>query len=532
MSDDALSVLDSADLSVYPTILLLNVPSLTAKQRDNLENYARQGGGVAFFLGPRVDAAHYNKELYRDGKGIFPVPLKEEFFPPKGKPELPAEFTDKPHLLLRDDLFPGKGEKVPVFGPILKEAKLLAFLKHLPVKRYFPAAPPLEWKNPDVREIANLPNEDPASKFTADAESIAKDLELILANDEFRDFKAALETRSAAVVKAAGAVSKLKAHEFADVLKNLVTDGGTTPTEFWKLSDPKIDTLLKTIERVRREAMYSHPMMLTSRLGNGRVVAVMTTAGKEWNDWAGGITGSVLFPVIVWEMQNYLSSTSGEAGQLVGSALVTQVDRKRYENKPLMVSRYLMRPTPDGKPAVKVALETNVFPDQPGAAKVDAQVKGNGDPKPEVKGEVKDKGGDGKPAAQADIDTFTCPKTLEPGLYVTELRYQGREGMAPLHTWGQVFNVDTRREGRLQRASMEELDSALLREAPDIRMGGPQAEDGAALINKQSDLSEWPWFFLILLGILVAEQALAVHLSFHLKGNEAELPSQVVKPHG
>ena len=45
----------------------------------------------------------------------------------------------------------------------------------------------------------------------------------------------------------------------------------------------------------------------------------MTTAGKAWNDWAGGITGSVLFPSIAWELQNYLSSQSGEAGLTVGS---------------------------------------------------------------------------------------------------------------------------------------------------------------------------------------------------------------------
>ena len=43
---------------------------------------------------------------------------------------------------------------------------------------------------------------------------------------------------------------------------------------------------------------------------------------------------------------------------------------------------------------------------------------------------------------------------------------------------------------------------------------------------RSSDLSESPWFFLLLLGILVAEQALAVHLSFHLRGNEALAPAQ------
>src|SRR4029077_15015373 len=137
-------------------------------------------------------------------------------------------------------------------------------------------------------------------------------------------------------------------------------------------------------------------------------------------------------------------------------------------------------------------------------------------------------------------DTFTFRKSLEPGLYVTELRYaDANEDGQPLYRWGHVYNVDARKEGRLQRVSMEELDSGFLRDAPVLPGGeraieapaAPDAERGQALINKKSDLSESPWVFLLFIGILVAEQALAVHLSFHLKGTEAELPSQVVQPH-
>ena len=40
------------------------------------------------------------------------------------------------------------------------------------------------------------------------------------------------------------------------------------------------------------------------------------------------------------------------------------------------------------------------------------------------------------------------------------------------------------------------------------------------LIGTVNDFSESPWLFLILLLVLVSEQALAVHLSFHLKNNE------------
>jgi hypothetical protein len=130
------------------------------------------------------------------------------------------------------------------------------------------------------------------------------------------------------------------------------------------------------------------------------------------------------------------------------------------------------------------------------------------------------------------VDTFTFHRTLEPGLYVTKLYVAGREKEAPLFTWAHVFNVDTRKEGKLARASQDELESAVLREAGDAiaPVEGPNA-DIPGLVNRPTDLSESPWFFLLFLGILVCEQALAVHLSFHLKGTEAELPSQVVHPH-
>ncbi|MCS7046770.1 MAG: BatA domain-containing protein, partial [Gemmataceae bacterium] len=74
--------LERSDLAKYPTIFLLNVPELNAKQQANLENFVKEGGGVAFFLGKQVSAKHYNTHLYKDGAGLFPAPLKETYYPP------------------------------------------------------------------------------------------------------------------------------------------------------------------------------------------------------------------------------------------------------------------------------------------------------------------------------------------------------------------------------------------------------------------------------------------------------------------
>ena len=91
------------------------------------------------------------------------------------------------------------------------------------------------------------------------------------------------------------------------------------------------------------------------------------------------------------------------------------------------------------------------------------------------------------------------------------------------------FNVDTNAEGNLQRATRDQLDGA----APGAQLHAP-GDDTAlkkVLANLPSDWSESAWLFLLFLVVLLAEQALAVHLSYHLRGNEAQLPSQAVRPH-
>ena len=90
--------------------------------------------------------------------------------------------------------------------------------------------------------------------------------------------------------------------------------------------------------------------------------------------------------------------------------------------------------------------------------------------------------------------------------------------------------MDTKKESNLQRASQDDLDSTFMRQVQDKVGWRPVGDSGDVFVHKAWDLSEWPFFFLIFICVLVAEQALAVHLSFHLKSSEAELPTQVTQP--
>ena len=62
-------------LDQFGAVFLLNVSRLDATSIASLEEYVRNGGGVAFFLGPGTDRSFYNDQLYRDGEGLFPAPL-------------------------------------------------------------------------------------------------------------------------------------------------------------------------------------------------------------------------------------------------------------------------------------------------------------------------------------------------------------------------------------------------------------------------------------------------------------------------
>lgn len=494
----ATKALERADLSQYPTIFMLNVRELTPKQLANLENYVRDGGGVAFFLGALVAPDYYNKHLYQKGKGLFPVPLRETFFPPAAdEPRKPEYSADDYHVLLRDALHPNP-EAFPIFGQVFRDPKFRQFLKDLPIKRYF-QVPRSDWK-PDkskVEELATLPNDVPVITYQGSAIDLLRKLEQILKNEEYKPFQRGLDRHRKIIEALVGPTSEKKAFHLATALENMITDKGKEKdrdeypnlTEFWTTSDPKVRTLRDEIGNLIDQVRYGDPFVVLGNYGKGKVVVITTTAGKEWNEWGGGSQGSLIYQPFVWEMQNFLSSQAADSYLTVGTPVQVVVDAEQYKqkNRLLKMERYFMKAIP-GKPAVQ-SLDSEQFGEQ-------------------EKGELR----------------YTFDKNLEPGLYVAKLVPEG--GKTVLASWSHVFNVDTPREGKLQRISRDEMDSNLLREARQgsiqFTATGSGGDDPTARV---SDLSESPWFYLLFLGILIAEQALAVHLSFHLRASEGEMPT-------
>ena len=62
-------------LDDYAAICLLDVPRLDSAAIQELEKYVESGGGLAIYLGSRVQRPFYNEHLFRNGTGLLPVAI-------------------------------------------------------------------------------------------------------------------------------------------------------------------------------------------------------------------------------------------------------------------------------------------------------------------------------------------------------------------------------------------------------------------------------------------------------------------------
>ncbi len=110
-----------------------------------------------------------------------------------------------------------------------------------------------------------------------------------------------------------------------------------------------------------------------------------------------------------------------------------------------------------------------------------------------------------------------------PGVYTFEFYPTGKDGpAAQTEVRAFAFNLDSAKESDLRRAARDKLERSRAKDsrAGTILLRSP-GDTYEAYKNKMPDASESPWLYLFFLVILIVEQALAVHLSFHLQGNEA-----------
>lgn len=140
-------------LDRYQCIYMVNVAEVPPNALAPLTEYVANGGGLAWFLGPEVNAAFYNSILYNDGNGLFPIPLDTS----------PSPLSEDDVVTPGPDLKFGEGAIHPVFTVFAGEAN--SWIDKVRIEQFHPPAG--NWERDDnrradgVKTIASLRSNDP-----------------------------------------------------------------------------------------------------------------------------------------------------------------------------------------------------------------------------------------------------------------------------------------------------------------------------------------------------------------------------------
>jgi hypothetical protein len=245
------------------------------------------------------------------------------------------------------------------------------------------------------------------------------------------------------------------------------------------------------IARLRDNTKFGDPLYLVKQHGRGRVAVLTTTAGETWTDWPAMPPGNVSFGPMMKELATYLSGGGAEENRSVGEPIALKLDAAKYRN------------------SASHAFQSH-------------------DPNREAKA------GGADAAPITDLGSLTLEgegaslnvkiaETIKPGahlLTLSQLRSGAADAVDAPDYRAFAVNIDSAREGDLRRVTTDDLAQY----APQVPVHSPAQTDWLeGLKNKSKDLSEFAVLFLVLLLILIAEQALAVKLSYHAAAQDTAL---------
>jgi hypothetical protein len=518
--------LDTLDLRPYSSIYLLNVPGVSQEAAKNLEAFVREGGGLGVFLGPNVKPADYNKILYKDGAGVFPVPLPEAYVPePSAALREKRQGSFAKRILLRDAAVKAHPAVVGMYtgekGGLGKTVDIENFFYLPDIRQWWPINRRVgKWREDEsVQELFCLPNEQAVANFEQAALDLvgstpAGKLRKRLEEPKYEKYRPAftqpprdkdgrpagdaLLDRIRDIVKGEDPLTLLASYLDRLLCDQITTGEDTEPLvrEFWAL--PEMADLRTEAQRLRDAVKFGDPLYLVKKFGKGRVAVMTTTAGETWTDWPSQ-KGSPGWVATVAEMQRYLAGGGVDANRLVGSPIALSLDPARY------------------LPSYTLSFVTF----DPLREK---QKTGSGmtfDPPLDAKEPPKEQPLDFR--QKENTLTLRFDETRRPGVYLFNLTMTksatdatpGNPDYAAV-----AFNVDAQREGDLRRVHRDDVTQ----QAPGAAVHSPDDTGWLdELKQKQTDLSSNRWIYLIILLVLVAEQAMAVRLSYHTRPEDLEL---------
>lgn len=484
--------LESLDLSRFAFVLLLNVPTLADPAVKALETYCLNGGGVGFWLGPDINPKEYNERLYRDGAGLFPVPLAD-----KPTDELPEEEQlrrryqiSQKKFLVRDAAIRAHPALAGLYlderglpaGDVDKLERVFGFIS---IRRHWPV-PRGRWRDDKaVVELYCLPNDGKTANYEVAVRRVVDAIPVEL--PEYAAYRDVLKPLRDDLKRIGDTGEPL--YQLANALDDLLAEGAdTTATaklrEFW--ANPKTATLRTDAARLRDEVKFGDPFYLSKSYGQGRVTLITTTAGDQWSDWPSEPPGSASYAPIIKELGGYLSGGGVPQSRPVGKLLELQFPADQF--RPVAGRTVLTH-----DPSVRLQ------PNQSLVSRTDLNEQS-------------------LIAEGSDLKLRFSETTL-PGAYLFTASgvKPGADGLPANEYRAVTVNVDTR-ESDLRRVAGD-----------DIQLLAPNAKVVAAsdsswlneLRDRRADLSEGVWLVLLLALLLAVEQWLSVRLSFHHTGETA-----------
>ncbi len=482
---------------------------------DRLQEYVKNGGSLLFFMGDKINVGFYNETLHRQYGGLFPVLISSRPTDPITLEERIKRKLDdpQPKILFRD---PGN----PIVAGELA-GKNEGLFRYLSVDRYYPALPRSEW-NPanekeKVEEIITLPNRSDVNVYAARAQELARQAvdkteELAKLDKNFEKYKGPVEAFRGDITRALSKGQDFKTLYFTILeLNRLLKDPGepTKPerpdmTVLW--GHPNMGVLRESITNFINSIQYGDPLVVVRPYGRGKVAACMTTAGvkSEWNDWAEGPL-SWTYVIFFKKLLRNLNSESADLNRLATAeaGIKLQFDATQFKE----AVKFWVRPQPD--PEVRKGPPAGEPPD------------------PEKNSETITMRS--RKAGDDQFWVLEYNKAQQPGVYTFE--FDPTDPRKAKERRSYAFNIDTSSESDLKRASREQLVDYRKGKIEEARAGQLEFGDDIKLFKaKDPDVSESPWLYLLFLIILVVEQALAVHLSFHVNPADSAAPARPARP--
>lgn len=500
--DGAPTDLDRRDLRPFSAIYLVNIPAVTESQREKLEAYVKGGGGLAFFLGPDVRPSAYREQLYRDGKGVFPLPLPEE--PSKAltpEQKLGRQLVLSKRVLTRDGGVKSHPAVSGMYqsdrGGVGKDAEIDRYFLFANIDRYWPVKRFGKWReDQSVRELYCLPNDQNVADFEKQVNDALDKMQEKAREPKFEKYREVIGPLDQKI-RTTAAISTNPLASLATYLDRLlcdqINDGDPSEPvlrEFW--GQPELTDVKGEVQRLRDAVKYGDPLYLVKEFGRGRVAVFTTDAGGAhpggaWTDWPAG-TGAPAWLAVMAELHKYLSGGPAEENRSVGSVLDERLDATRY------------------RPALSRSVQTLDL--TAALAGRDAEVQ-------QTKAETETM------SQNKDALAFRFAKAAEPGVYLFTLTALSgaNNDQERAEVRAVPFNVDATREGDLRRAARDDLTQ----QAPGVPVRSPDDNTWvAALKQKRDDFSTRRWLYLFILLALVAEQAMAVRLSRHTRPEDTE----------